>query len=188
MRRACAHGLAVARVCRHVSLCAGVCALVIPLGSQAQTPARAETVEDLKAQVLLRILMFVRWPDEQATGSRPLRVCIAGESALAKALLSLEGRSVNNHPMTIQRVRADQLGGCQVAYVAGADTATWTAPRGQPVLLIGDVQGALERGAMLNLRLDGTHVVFDVGLGSARAAGIEISAKVLRMARFVKED
>ena len=41
---------------------------------------------------------------------------------------------------------------------------------------------------MVSLHIEGTHVGFDIGLGTARAAGLEISAKLLRLARFVKEE
>ena len=40
---------------------------------------------------------------------------------------------------------------------------------------------------MLNLQVDGGRIVFDIGLGALRRQGLDISAKVLRLARYVKE-
>src|SRR5574341_901036 len=54
------------------------------------------------------------------------------------------------------------------------------------VLWIADELGLLESGAMLNLQVENAHIVFDVELAAMRRAGLDISAKVLRLARYVK--
>jgi hypothetical protein len=45
----------------------------------------------------------------------------------------------------------------------------------------------LQQGAMLNLLVEDGRVVFDVGLDAAHRAGLEISTKLLRLARFVSK-
>ena len=41
---------------------------------------------------------------------------------------------------------------------------------------------------MLNLQLDQGRVVFDINLATTRAAGLDISARLLRLARFVAQE
>jgi hypothetical protein len=135
--------------------------------------------------VLSRVLLFVRWPGEDGM---PLPLCVVGDSPLGAALARLDGQPVNDRRLQVRRARAEQLADCRIVYFAPAEVAALPSLRGKPVLTVTDTQGQLERGAILSLRLDGTRVGFDVGLGSARAAGLEISAKLLRLARFVKED
>lgn len=158
---------------------AAACAAAVP----AEPPA---SIEGLKAQVLARVLLFVHWPPGEA--GTPLNLCIAGDSALARALGALDGSDVNDRPLRVRRTAGALPRDCRVVYLAPAESAALPALQGQPVLTVTDTQGQLERGAIVSLQIDGTRVAFDVGLGAARAAGIDFSAKLLRLARYVKED
>ena len=67
--------------------------------------------------------------------------------------------------------------------------ATDTGPLQQPgraLLLVSDAPAMLGRGVMLNLQVEDGRVVFDVGLAASHRAGLEISTKLLRLARFVQ--
>ena len=55
-----------------------------------------------------------------------------------------------------------------------------------PVLVVSDAAAMLEQGAMINLRLEDGRIVFDVDLDAARRAGLAVSTKLLRLARYVR--
>jgi hypothetical protein len=151
----------------------------------AQEGARGEP--QLKAQIVFRALLFVQWPRTAATEG-PLRFCVFDESPLALALRDFDGRRVNDRVLQWRRVGVDQLASCQVAYASGASGLAALGRHDlQGVLWVGDELGLLERGVMLNLQVDGGRIVFDIGLGALRRQGLDISAKVLRLARYVKE-
>lgn len=164
--------------------------LLLPLGLAAACACAhaAPTVEELKAQVLARVLLFVRWSGDEAAAPRELALCVTGRSPLDRALAALDDQPVNEHRLRVRRVALEQLGECRIAYLGEADLRALPALAGKPVLTVTDTQGQLERGAMLALQLDGTRVGFDIGLSAARAAGIEFSAKLLRLARYVRDE
>jgi hypothetical protein len=157
-------------------------------GFAAAWAAAPAGVEEIKTQVVSRILVFVRWPGEETAPRHSLHLCVLGDSAFGSALQALDNQMVNDRKLLVRRSAPDQLSDCQIVYVPAADAHVLSQLRGRPVVTVGDTQGLLERGAVFNLHIDGTRVGFDVGLGAARAAAIEISAKLLRLARFVKED
>jgi hypothetical protein len=148
---------------------------------------RAHGEPELKAQIVFRALLFVQWP-AQAAADRLLRFCVFDESPLALALRDFDGRRVNDRVFQWRRAAASEAAGCHAAYAGGAPgLAALARTDGPGVFWIGDELGLLERGVMLNLQVEGGRIVFDVGLATLRRAGLDISAKVLRLARYVKE-
>ena len=163
---------------------AGCCLALLLASLPAATQALPE--RELKAQIVLRSLLFVQWPAAVLAESQPLALCIAEPGGLADALEALAGQSVNGHRLEVRRVAADRLQDCHVAYVGQVALDTMRAtPRG--LLLVGDAHALTERGVMLNLLLDQRRVVFDIDLLAARRAGIELSTQLLRLARFVRQ-
>ncbi|MDH0863361.1 YfiR family protein [Mitsuaria sp. GD03876] len=157
-------------------------------GLVAAQPAAAQAAgpDALKAEVVYRALMFVTWPAEREAG-RTLQLCLAGESRLGTAMLALAGRSIRQLAIEPRRVtRPEQLAGCHLLYLPEEQPA-WHAALEQPTLLVlSDAAGMLDHGAMLNLGVEDGRIVFDVDLDAARRAGLAISAKLLRLARYVR--
>lgn len=142
----------------------------------------------LKAQVIQRVLLFVKWPPATRAPGQPLEMCLADDTPLAEALRALSRSSPEGFAMRTRRLPApDALDGCHAVYLGRQAAAVLAAPRRSGVLLIGDAHGLIEQGAMLNLQVAQGRIAFDVGLSAAREAGLEIGARVLRLARYVKE-
>lgn len=148
--------------------------------------AQAVPPTDVKAEVLLRVLLFVQWPQDRAgTGAWPLELCVLEDDALGASLLRQPLRQLGPRQVRVRRAAAERLDGCHVAYVG---EQLPRPPPGQPVLLVSDRFGMVERGVMVNLHAEGGKPGFDIGLGAARHAGLEVSAKLLRLARYVKDE
>lgn len=150
--------------------------LALPACAQAPEP-------ELKAQVLLKALRFVEWPPAALAGQAELQLCLLVEGALAQQLAALEGQRINQHLLRVRAVRNRQLAGCHLALVGSE--GPWSGAGA--TLLVTELPGLLERGAMLSLLVEEGRVVFDIELDAARRAGLEISARLLRLARFVKK-
>jgi hypothetical protein len=54
------------------------------------------------------------------------------------------------------------------------------------ILVVGDGPGFAAAGGMIGLWRDGERVVFDANPGAIRATGIQVSARVLKLARLVE--
>lgn len=146
---------------------------------------------ELKAAILVNMLLFVDWPTPQGRSPDRLTVCYLAVSPVATALAQLGGKLLKGQPLQVVRADAATLGDCQVLYLSPTDATG--LPRlasslpASGMLLVGDSPGYLQRGVMLNLEIDSGRVVFDIDLRSARQAGLTVSSKVLRLARHVTE-
>jgi hypothetical protein len=148
--------------------------------AQAQGAAEAQ----LKAQVLVKALRFVEWPSGALSEGQALQLCLTEDTPLAQELRGLDGQSVGRNPLQVRVVRNRQFEGCRVVLAGEALAPLPTQPA---TLWVTEASGMLERGGMFSLQVEDGRVVFDVGLDTARRAGLDISAKLLRLARFVKK-
>jgi hypothetical protein len=180
------HGLPTlnrSRRMRWLALCALAGGLLPVPWLQAQ-PASAEA---LKAEVVYRMLMFVNWPLEREAPGRGLRICTLADGRLDAALQALQGRSIRQLTVDVRRIaRSDQVADCQLLYLAAPTPALRPVLAEAPVLVVSDAPAMLDQGAMINLQVEDGRIVFDVELDAARRAGLDISTKLLRLARFVR--
>lgn len=164
------------------------CALLLLslLGWAAGAQPLAEA--DLKAQILWRALQFVEWPGE-VSPSQPLQLCLTVQGPLADALRDWDQRALNGRRLELRRVAgttAAATAGCHIVYVGADASVPAQLPRG--LLWVGDNMGLTERGVMINLQPQQGRIVFDVDLHSARRAGLDINARLLRLARYVRTE
>jgi hypothetical protein len=153
--------------------------------------ARGEDLPEyrLKAAFLYNFALFTEWPESVGA---TLNLCIFGKDPFGEEIDPLQGKKVGSRGIAVQRkTSVESLHGCQVVFVAapsvGSLPQVLDALRGSPVLTIADSPGATEKGAALNMRLVENRVAFDANLPAARAAGVNLSSKLLRLAREVRQ-
>lgn len=165
-------------------------ALVL-LAWATQVHAQRQAPEpELKAAILVNMLLFVDWPTPVGRAPERLTMCYLAASPVATALAQLGGKMLKGQPLQVVRADAAALGDCQVLYLSPTDAGLPRTASSLPasgMLLVGDLPGDQQRGVMLNLEIDGGRVVFDIDLRAARQAGLAVSSKVLRLARHVIE-
>jgi hypothetical protein len=80
--------------------------------------------------------------------------------------------------------------GCDALFVASSEkkslTAILEAVKGSGVLTVADAEGFLDAGGMIHLLLDPDRkICFEISLDVARQSGLEVSSKLLRLAKRV---
>ena len=166
-------------------------ALVLLLLAPLALAQRQAPEPELKAAILVNMLLFVDWPTHEAQASDRLTLCYLDDGPVSIALGQLDGKSIKGKSLHVVRVDAATIGGCHVLYVSPFGAAN--LPRivshlhASGILLVGDTPGYQQRGVMINLEIDGGRVVFDIDLRSVRQADLALSSKVLRLARHVLE-
>ena len=142
----------------------------------------------LKAKVLLQALLFVEWPPRAANG--PMMLCLVDPPPFAQALRPLAGQPLNGRPLELREWAAGETAPAPPCRVVLVGAQALPLPAGMPpgVLVVSDGDGTLRRGAMMSLQLDQGRVAFDINLAAARGAGLDISARLLRLARFVAQE
>jgi len=168
---------------------AGLTVLALSLFAGA-LPARAQDDGALKAAIVFNLLAFVQWPREaELPPGSPLRLCGDRHSPLWPHLAALRER-----PLRQLRIELRELGeqesprDCQVLVLDAGSGRARPPPRAQAALLTLSSDERPDAGdVVLDLHRIGGRIVFDIDLAAARRGGLQISSKLLRLARTVRE-
>lgn len=151
--------------------------------------ARAADLSEyrLKAAFLYNFALYTEWPAEVGGA---LNLCILGQDPFGSDLDELHGKAAGARAIAVQRKGLGApLAGCQIVFVT--TSAMPTLPRvleglrGQPVLTVADSPGAARQGVMINMAVTNEKITFEADLRAARAARLELSSKLLRLATEV---
>jgi len=145
---------------------------------------------EVKAAFVYNFVKFVEWPATRGPASDRVRLCVLGDLPGDLAFANLAGTFVQGKKISVLTVK--ELGderNCDVLFVAANQTGRLPeildALEDSPVLTIGDTEGYARRGIMINMFLEKKRVRFEINEEKARAAGIRISAKLLKLANKV---
>lgn len=158
-------------------------------------PAWAQTLNEarVKAKLALSLARFTQWPPTAfASPSEPLQLCVLQRSdSLRTAFGELTGQTVAGRPVRVLLELPPAIAGCHLLFVHDAAERDGGLPpaalAGAPVLTIGDGDGFAARGGMVELVNVNDAIRLDVNLKALRAAQLELSSRVLQLARQVRE-
>jgi hypothetical protein len=172
-----------------VSLAIAACTWTVPASAQfATAPA-------LKAAFLYNFAKFTEWPGEALAPGTPLVLCVVNDRAVADTLASLtKGRSVDGHALVVSMIKPDAaaLTSCRLLFTSGLDAARSTALlesiAGKPILTVGDADKFAETGGVAGFFVEDGSLRFAINLEAAQRSGVHLSAKLLRLAKIVKDE
>ena len=153
-------------------------------------PARAYRI---KAAFLYHFARFSVWPDEAFEGTAtPLRLCILGKNPFGDALKQLQGKTVHNRPLEIRHLPAGASArGCHVVFMGPMPERVLQASLAQlknrPVLTVGESRDFLRLGGIVRLVESKNRIQFEINITAARRAGLQLNARLLRLARIYEE-
>lgn len=150
-----------------------------------QRPA-AEAV--LRAAFLYNFALYTEWP---APAPESVTLCLLGQDSLGPALDALAGKQIASKPVLVRRLGAvSQARGCQLLFIAGSEheamPAITRALQAHPVLTVAEVGSYPTDLPMIVLTPEDNRLVFEVNLTKTKAAGLQLSFKLLRLARAVR--
>lgn len=167
--------------------------LLALLGVLACPLAKAVDEQELKTAIVFNLLLFVEWPSDPATANRDsIVLCVGSSSVLNASLKALQGRAVRSQRLHVLDVAPGaSWAACQAVFVDESGPAPPLAvakPGGLTgTLVISDDLADTPAWAAIILRRLGARIGFDVNLESARQSRLQLSSKLLRLARQVKE-
>jgi hypothetical protein len=157
--------------------------------AHAQPVAGADQV---KAAYVLNFARFIEWPVDVLPPTSPLHLVVIGDDPVAGALDSVpRERLANGHPMQFRHLQwNDVLAPCDIVYISASEkphlAAILLQLRNRSVLTVSDIDHFALRGGIIELRMVGNRVRFDINTSTAIRARLEVSAKLLRVARAVR--
>jgi len=146
----------------------------------------------LKAAFLLNFVKFTEWPADVRPPTSPLVLCSADQTVSPELERTVAGQKVEQHPLSVSRVSLDgPLRDCALLYVGKVDRGKTVqlaqALDGAGVLTVGDEQAFAAAGGMIGLFVEDGRMRFAINIGAAERGRVRMSAKLLTLARIVKD-
>ena len=148
----------------------------------------------VKLAFLYNFTKFIKWPhDSYRDAGTPLRICVAGKDPFSDDLeRELQTRTVGGRRVEIKTLKSsDTLQGCHLVFVPAMEekraAGIVTRLNGSSTLTVGESAEFTGLGGMINFTVEDNNVHFEVNVDAAERARLQISSKLLILARIVKE-
>ncbi len=180
------------RLCRYRLVCSFLAFLISSL--LLISPSSASNEYPLKAAFIFNLMRMVEWPQEQTqTAEQPLNLCVLGNNSFGDAFEAIRDKQVRGHPIRVAFYAyppAQTQLACHVLFIDRSETAHLTELlrllQAYPVLTVSDIEAFAERGGMVNLATgDDQRVRLEINRQVAQQAGVNISARLLALAKLV---
>jgi hypothetical protein len=162
--------------------------LAIVLMLHVVTLAQDVTEPSLKAAFIYNFAKFTDWPAALPPGE-PFVICVFGDAAVGDALKrAVFGRLHADRPIVVAQVDAGTpKRGCRILYMSSMPVAQAgqlvAELRDAPVLTISDIEGFPDVGGITQFYFAHGQLRFRIRLESAKRARLQISSKLLVIAR-----
>ncbi len=181
------------RLCgRRQLLWALAAALLAPSGGGRAARAQNLGEHEVRAAYLFNFARFAEWPGAAFPApNSPLRLCALGAGPLGAMLRRLDGKAVRERALSVRAdVGLDAVADCQLVYVAETEAVRLPAVRAlaerNALLIVGEGDSALERGAMIAFLPVERRLGFVVDLAAVRSSGVRLPAQLLALAVEVR--
>jgi hypothetical protein len=146
----------------------------------------------MKARYLRKIPSFVEWPPSAANTSKAaFQMCTLGDYPFRTRLAQEVGSvTVSGRRIALRWVHKEQkLDGCEVIFFSRSEAKHYgkilEGLKGKSVLTVGESEGFLEAGGMVELSFENDRLQMEVNLVAARNANLKVDARLLAMAKRV---
>lgn len=146
----------------------------------------------LKAAFIYNFLPYIEWPAEDfPAANSPLIIGIMGTDPFGKEIDdTFRDKRINNRDVVIRRFKsADKIMPCHVLFVSRSERdrvdEVLRAVHGKSVFSISDIEGFAQAGGTLQFFLEGNKLRFEINPNAAKRARLQVSSKLLRLAKIV---
>lgn len=173
-------------------LCAG-----IVLAAIAPSLADAATAREyqIKAVFLFNFTQFVIWPSGLfADAQAPLIIGVLGADPYGSYLdETTRGEKVGGRPLVVERYRrVEDVANCHVLFISASEAGSMAAIlaqlKGRSILTVTDGDAASGQGGIIRFFTENNHIRLRIDVRAAKAAGLEVSSKLLRAAEVIGAD
>ena len=187
----CSTALSCLAVIRALLLAAAILSLLAAPQALAQTPAANEF--EIEAVFLFNFTQFVVWPSTAfADANDPFVICVLGEDRFGGYLDdTIRGETVDQRSMIVKRYRRmEEIDACHILFISKSEASSvrdvLVRLRGRSVLSVSDAENFGRQGGMVRFVVEHNRVRLRINVEAARAAGLAISSKLLRVADIVR--
>ena len=169
--------------------------LSFALGLIASAGALAEDASlerKVKAAFLANFPQFIEWSEKNLPAKEGVIIGVIGDDVFADVVEEAAShKTVNGKPIKVKKYRSvEDAGESQILFV-GSGARTDTEPiikqcRKSGTLTVGEGSSFLDAGGVIRFVIRDDRVQLEINPDAAKAAGLKISSKLLRLASIVK--
>ena len=167
-------------------------------GANAQSSASAASAEYLiKAGFIYNFAQLVQWPSAAfSQADSPIVIGILGTDPFGTSIdRVVENKKLDGHNLIVKRLRWSKdlkdLTECNILFISSSEKEhvadVINMVKWLPILTIGETPGFAARGGIINLTLEDNKVRFEVNIGAAKQANLNISSRLLALAKIVPQ-
>jgi len=175
------------------------CVLIIMLfvsaslsyGNLACAEEGQPTETQVQAAFVYNFGKFVEWPPDRF-GGKYFTIGIYGDDDFAQVLTGIvAGKSIKGKPIMIKQFSMmEDIVGCHILFVGYSAkdhlSELFHIINKLPILTVSNLQGFADRSGMINFRIVGNYMRFEINLKAAQQAGLKISSQLLKLAIAIK--
>lgn len=158
--------------------------------------SRSEILDEYKVKMafIYNFVKFIQWPPEAfPTSDSPIVLCILGDDPFGNNKSLIEDKTVGERKFIVRNIRKmEDARVCHMLFVCRSEqnrlNVLLPTLHKSSILLISDIPDFTRMGGMIGFTTSDDKVRFQVNLTAARAANLEISSKLLKLAEIVIEN
>lgn len=149
----------------------------------------------VKAAFLYNFAKFTEWPTNAfAATNSPFVIAVLGRDPFGKNLDEIvKDKQLAGRAVVVRRYRRlEDVGDCHVLFTLEGDAERqkeiFHFLERRPVLTVGEGEGFAARGGVVRFFKEDKRVRFEINVAPAKAAGLQMSSRLLRLAVIVKPE
>jgi hypothetical protein len=174
----------------------------------SDNPATSQEYQ-VKAAFLYNFIQFVDWPEEKfADKDGSITICIIGDDPFGTAFEPIINKQVKGKSVVIERLESfeklknsagndkselghgfEALKKCHLLFICSSEQKNLKeiidVVKDQPILTVGEMEGFLEAGGIINWFVEEKKIRFEINVAAAKQAGLEIRSNLLRLAKRI---
>jgi hypothetical protein len=186
--------------------------LVAPCVAQGGDDNATEREYQIKAAFLYNFIKFVDWPKEKlADSNEPIIIGIIGKDPFGNVFAPVKDKEDKGRKVLIKRFKPieelkksgekdksllereiESLRKCHLLFICSSEEKSINEiinlVKDYSVLTIGDMQGFLESGGIINFIMEEEKVRFEINMTAAKRAKLKIRSQLLRLAKRIVEE
>jgi hypothetical protein len=152
----------------------------------------------VKAGFIYNFAKFVEWPSTAfAEPDSPIVIGVLGTDPFGEIINHVvEGKKIGMRGFVVRRFKwskelkdSKDFKECRILFVSSSEKMHFEeiveAVKGLPILTVGETPGFAERGGMIRLMLEDNRVRFEVNVDAAHDGNLNISSRLLTLARII---
>ncbi len=159
----------------------------------AAEPPKAEEYA-VKSIFIFNFAKYTKWPVGAFPNTdSPLRLCITGDDSFLKVFDKLQGEYIQGRTVVIQHISNEaDLTMCHILFIGTTEPErlrlVLASIRNRHILTIGDMPDFAKLGGIINLTRANNKIRFEINKKEEKNAGLQISSKLLQLARIIKSE